>query len=1068
MSYGSEEGSLHDLDRRTLRSLITQSDNEAESAIVFSDGEDIIPFDNEEQFDDGEEGAGNNYGEDEGQYPEDDYNDDYDDSGRAQTPIDFGFSDEEDGDFIDEDIDEDFEFRNALREATNFKVKKKKGQAKKTGGLATLRRRMRQGAEPTPEVKKLLSEANEAFVRNDLQVAMDLYLAIVKLDNKNFPAYKTLGEIYKMQGNFNKCSNFWLLAAHLHPWDYEFWRMLAELSVKLGHMRQALYCYSKAIKASHNRDYASIFDRAILYREKAQYKRAAESFQKLRQALPTETKVIRELAMVYVEQNRINDAISMYCNILEDNISYRKALEDTDQSDVPPLKSVEFGWSELNILSELYGKRAAWSTGCSVIRRISRWLQMREGQTWWDDKPDEDIEFDDRRYENKKYDKLPPKEKLKDYELPIDIRIQLGSFRLNAKKHDEALKHFYFLLDENVEETGDLYLLVGTELERVGLYEHALKFLQRLSYFDDYNTSDLVMSIAKCLREVGDFEQARTAYTKLLAYDPSNVEVKVALAEVCFYLNDNEATTKLYLEARKQMAETERKLKSKSRASFPMDVDRRPESTSQRSNLGTRSSTIRRYEGADTDVNSDDNYDYEEEEEDDDYDDLDDDDKAFIREQALIADQPNDKRKTKRKPITAMELNSMEQRSITRTKEIFARANRLIPGVEAKESFAIATWTAHTSELIEIFSRYRCFFPPDKANRFTESLRQRSATLNIDKRLSRITYLREETILSKELDNSTVTESGRFKEIPFDDWFDSFIRYALLIAEYENDVEDALYVLEVARNVNVFKSDRKKELTLTLVGLSVGVIAGDINVTLNQLRTLMNEFQFSIPVLKTFLATAVPSQDFLLHYAESPNQKYMLRQVKSYDSVREGREITGMASVTNDKIDKTKTHPLLSYIYASLLYCNKSFFSALTYAFKTYSGFNKDPTIIFLVAMCHLHRSMQRLAINKNFQILQGLTYLTEYAEIKAGKPDATVYNKMEINYNFGRAFHLLGLTTLALPYYEKVLELGDAELELESTYDLRREAAYNMYLIYSFSRNMGLAEKIMDKYLVI
>ncbi|GMG25830.1 unnamed protein product [Ambrosiozyma monospora] len=104
---------------------------------------------------------------------------------------------------------------------------------------------------------------------------------------------------------------------------------------------------------------------------------------------------------------------------------------------------------------------------------------------------------------------------------------------------------------------------------------------------------------------------------------------------------------------------------------------------------------------------------------------------------------------------------------------------------------------------------------------------------------------------------------------------------------------------------------------------------------------------------------------------------------------------------------------------------------------------------------------MGRQTLNTNFQILQGLTYMLEYAK----KKDLTKpHYQMEVNYNMGRCFNLIGLDTLAVRFYEKVLEIEP----IESRFDLRKEAAYNLWIIYNSNRNHKLAEEIMDKYLVI
>jgi len=58
-----------------------------------------------------------------------------------------------------------------------------------------------------------------------------------------------------------------------------------------------------------------------------------------------------------------------------------------------------------------------------------------------------------------------------------------------------------------------------------------------------------------------------------------------------------------------------------------------------------------------------------------------------------------------------------------------------------------------------------------------------------------------------------------------------------------------------------------------------------------------------------------------------------------------------------------------------------------------------------------------------------------------------------------------LGLTHLAIPYYERVLQISE-----ENTIDgdLKWEAAYNLQMIYMTSGNAKLAADVTERYLVI
>ena len=75
----------------------------------------------------------------------------------------------------------------------------------------------------------------------------------------------------------------------------------------------------------------------------------------------------------------------------------------------------------------------------------------------------------------------------------------------------------------------------------------------------------------------------------------------------------------------------------------------------------------------------------------------------------------------------------------------------------------------------------------------------------------------------------------------------------------------------------------------------------------------------------------------------------------------------------------------------------------------------------------------------------------------------------MQVCYNLGRAMHQLSLLPAALHYYKQGLELGPSVGENGSMFDLSREIAFNMSLIYQQGAgNMHLARMYTEKYISV
>jgi general transcription factor 3C polypeptide 3 (transcription factor C subunit 4) len=99
---------------------------------------------------------------------------------------------------------------------------------------------------------------------------------------------------------------------------------------------------------------------------------------------------------------------------------------------------------------------------------------------------------------------------------------------------------------------------------------------------------------------------------------------------------------------------------------------------------------------------------------------------------------------------------------------------------------------------------------------------------------------------------------------------------------------------------------------------------------------------------------------------------------------------------------------------------------------------------------------MNRRLADRHNTVLQAFAFLFKYQKL--------ANNEQESNYNLARAFHQLGINHLALPLYEKVLNDVEADKEV----NLKREAAYNLSLIYKASGSPHLAAKVLQEFCTI
>ncbi|XP_058794827.1 general transcription factor 3C polypeptide 3-like isoform X4 [Phymastichus coffea] len=156
------------------------------------------------------------------------------------------------------------------------------------------------------------------------------------------------------------------------------------------------------------------------------------------------------------------------------------------------------------------------------------------------------------------------------------------------------------------------------------------------------------------------------------------------------------------------------------------------------------------------------------------------------------------------------------------------------------------------------------------------------------------------------------------------------------------------------------------------------------------------------------------------------------------------------------------------FSYLHILHANNCLVSGTyKYALNDYiSLFKVKPSALLalLVAVTCLQMACQKFSSKKNQLVTQAMAFLKTYMELRGEQ------GSQEANYNMARALHQLGLLTGAIHFYSKVLELPAPELveQHSNLLDLKKEAAFNMHLIYMQSENHQLARTFLENYITI
>lgn len=122
-----------------------------------------------------------------------------------------------------------------------------------------------------------------------------------------------------------------------------------------------------------------------------------------------------------------------------------------------------------------------------------------------------------------------------------------------------------------------------------------------------------------------------------------------------------------------------------------------------------------------------------------------------------------------------------------------------------------------------------------------------------------------------------------------------------------------------------------------------------------------------------------------------------------------------------------------------------------------------DPLVAFCIALTFLSLSCQRYVSSKYLCLFQMIAFLHTYLELRGTCQEAM--------YNIGRVFHQMNMLDKAVIFYKKALAMNECKCieplqenpeEFNEIFDVRREAAFNLALIYKNSQSHGLAYQVI------
>ncbi|KAL7669390.1 hypothetical protein ACOME3_010047 [Neoechinorhynchus agilis] len=119
-----------------------------------------------------------------------------------------------------------------------------------------------------------------------------------------------------------------------------------------------------------------------------------------------------------------------------------------------------------------------------------------------------------------------------------------------------------------------------------------------------------------------------------------------------------------------------------------------------------------------------------------------------------------------------------------------------------------------------------------------------------------------------------------------------------------------------------------------------------------------------------------------------------------------------------------------------------------------------NPLLFLLIGICYLMFVSHRYSCDRSFAYCQAMFYLSKYKHLRG--------DCQEVHYNIGRAFHQVNMLHLAADSYMRVFKTNVSAGE--ELFDLKRQAAFNLLLIYKADHEDGIEKsmEILSQYLVV
>lgn len=804
---------------------------------------------------------------------------------RWQTAL---HQDQEKDEVEDEELDEDG-FEEDMRTTAGFRRRRTQ---RDQGGDAIRRRAPREQTLSAP-VRALISEANIAFIEPDLHKTVAKLKEVIKLEPAVRSAWATLALCFQELGEEEKALQSRIMEAHLTYRPIALWDELAMLSREKGYYEQAIYCLSKAITSSKEKDKVDVLDimweRGQLLEEMGKPKRAAQSYMHMLQYRPQNQSIIRQIIPLLFQLDKLDRAIEILQRCEEWNMAcFPDPLVDPAMMDAGPDDRNTYESSEVVTLADLLLRAGRPLEALHTIRRGARWLDGRGGETYWDDVLDDDREFDETRDDGDREDDYGRRVAFAPiHYLEPEFRFLLGVARARLGYGEEAARHFEIwqsdaTIQDELEHYSDMaeeYMKLGQNetgeaQEKHRWFDLALRYTndtineRQNIVTDDYDAESLIADykrLAACYAGLGDSREAITWLKEVIKYAPDDFESTLRLAEAYEDTGDQDTAIELVTQVvkakrDKQMAEARAGTEPLANddtltqsLSFFAEIQQR----ATRDGEGTSKQSLREKR------------------------------KELERIRELESSLAWRRLKAREQKVFVKDWWSPEIdfSGDSRRKRYGDRESHRIK----EERFAnVSEWLSDAERLVTMFQSTPQLYPRNRTKRFSGVLRTKKKRADmVDSQASAILARLGDDVLEEGIGKDTY-EHATFRGIKLEEWVTLIMQYAFVLTKV-GEYETARAVVDQCIKSNVIWSDDKRKECMQLCLGSCALYAQDFPRVVEMVRTLTNDYQFHNEPLRMLLTLGNSTGSVSVAVLSQPhNLKYFLRRSRIHEAIAQG------------------------------------------------------------------------------------------------------------------------------------------------------------------------------------